>query len=99
MKAHLVEIAGQRCGCVRVVGDIKHDSGLPSQYLKASCQLNRHETGAHRLLRHRQQLPQGFQGGQRRRGVQELVGAAQRRILKGIAPHTPGGKIPLLLVA
>jgi hypothetical protein len=59
--------------------------GRPGQHLEAARQLDHRQAGAHFLRAHRQLHAQRFERGQRGRGVQQLVRAAQGRIGQRIA--------------
>jgi hypothetical protein len=59
--------------------------GRPGQHLEAARQLDQGQAGAHFLGADRQLHAQRFQRGQRGRGIQQLVGAAQGRIGQRIA--------------
>ena len=98
VETHLIEVQGQRCHRVRVVGNVKHQRRLARHDLKAPGQLHRGQALAHCLRRYWQVFAQGLEGGQHASGVEQLIGAAQCRVgHAAVAPATarPG---PLLAV-
>ena len=84
---------------MRVVRHIEHQGRLAGHDLEAAGQIDRGQALAHGLGRHRQAFAQGFERGQHARRIDELVGAAQRRVgHAAVAPAAPR-PVPLLAVA
>ena len=89
-EAHLVEVEREGGDGVRVVRDVEDQRRLARQHLEPPGQLDRREPGAHRLRAHRQALAQRLERRQRARGIEQLVGAAQRRIAEAAEAQRPG---------
>ena len=77
---------------------------LPGHDLEAAGQFDQRQPGAHRLRRDRQALAQRLERGDRAGGVEQLVGAAQRRIGQAViarcaaaAPSATAGGRPRAL--
>ncbi len=99
MKAHVVEILRQHGGGVRIVRDVEDYRGLARQDLEAARQRGLQQPQSHGLLLHGQAIAHGFQRGQRRRGVEQLIGAAQSRVGHRTAALFATAVGPLLTVA
>ena len=84
---------------MRVVRHVQHQRGLARDNLETPRQLHHRQTVANGLRRHRQAFPQGSQHRQHARGVDQLVGAAQRRIGQTTVTTVPSGPGPLLFIA
>ena len=96
--AHLVQAVGQRGHRLRVVGHVQHQRGLARHDLEAAGQFHHCQAIAHRLGIDRQPVTQGLEDCQHAGRIQQLVGAAQRRVGQAgqtLAAAAPG---PLLLV-
>jgi hypothetical protein len=98
-EAHLVEVLRQGGDRVRVVRDVEHVGRLARHDLEAPRQLDPGEAGADRLRAHRQAPAQRLEHGEHAGGVEELVGAAQRRIGEAAVARFPALPAPLLAVA
>ena len=63
VKAHHVKVLRKNGRRVWIVGDIKHDGGLPGQHLKPRWKMHGQQSLPHRLLRNRQLRSQCFKRG------------------------------------
>ena len=73
--------------------------GWPGDDLEAAGQLDQRQAGAHRLGADRQALAQRLESREGAGRVEQLVGAAQRRVAQGAEALPPGRPVPLLPVA
>ena len=80
------------------MGHVKHQSRLARHHLEAPGKLDHGKAIAHGLRGDRQAVAQCGEGGQHARGVQQLVGAAQRGIAQARVAAAATGPAPLLLV-
>ncbi len=78
---------------------VQHQRGLARHDLEAPRQLHQRQARTHRLRGDGQALAQCLERGEHARGVDELVGPAQRRIRQPRVAPPASGPGPLLLVA
>ncbi len=99
IEAHLVEVVRERRDRMRVVRDIEHQRRLAGNDLEPPRQVDRRQPAAHRLGGDRQPLAQRLEDRQRTGRIEQLVGAAQRRIGQAAEALAPAAPVPLLLIA
>lgn len=92
----VAEVLCQNSRGVRVVRDVKNDLRLARQHLKPACQLDVREAQPNVLRRDWNALAQRFKRSKRRRGIDQLVGSAQRGIGERRAPLRASDVAPLL---
>ncbi|MNS70310.1 hypothetical protein D3C72_1036520 [compost metagenome] len=81
---------------MRVMRHVEDHRGPSRQHLEASRQLDECQPVAHFLRAHRQLRAHGLQRGQHGGGVEQLVGAAQRRVAQAIELAPAAAPVPLL---
>ena len=85
------EIGGECTRRVRIVGDIEYHGRPARKHLKTTGEIRQQKSAADILRRYRQAFAQTIERSDARRGVCQLISAAQRRVRQAVAlaPRPP----------